>query len=139
MIDRETASVAAYLHIPPVWIHEDPDGAKKLPTDEVYRKTLSCGIRMRVRRDGFFVFDFANWPQAPAFRVLEDPKGVTYIPKEISDSQVKMENYVRTRVTAMNVHLCCLNSSIGTVDGMSLPVRQYITAEDYIALSEFRL
>ena len=56
----------AYYHLPLVWIGADPFRGCKTPSvsirqKEVFKKTLTSGIKVVVFKDGLFVFDFSSW------------------------------------------------------------------------------
>ena len=77
-------AVVGYLRIPPVWIGDKPTDEELLraPLTDLIRdqhsRTLCCGIRVRVRRDGIFLFDFSDWPQAVQ-KLISRPEGATLI------------------------------------------------------------
>ena len=64
--DRVSTPVEGYFRTPAVWIGErpNPDTVRALNPDVhyavVFGKKLSCGIEVRVRRDGTFLFDFST-------------------------------------------------------------------------------
>lgn len=69
--DSVSAAVEGYFRFPAIWVGEPPqdEQAKFLnPTIHhaiVYRKSLSCNIKVCAQRDGTFLFDFSQWPLAP--------------------------------------------------------------------------
>ncbi len=73
--DRVSPAVEGYFRIPAVWIGAAPDPANarvlrpSVHHAVVLRKDLSCGIRVRVRRDGTFLFDFSSWAHAPTVTI----------------------------------------------------------------------
>ena len=69
--DTVTPAVEGYFRIPPVWIGAKPDDESVLKLDpqihhaEAFRKDMRSGIKVRVQRDGTFLFDFSSWEPAP--------------------------------------------------------------------------
>ena len=69
--DRVSPAVEGYFRIPAVWIGKEPDPKSvsilnpQIHHAVVLEKNLSCGIKVRVQRDGTFLFDFSSCPIAP--------------------------------------------------------------------------
>lgn len=110
-------AIHAYYHAPPLWIGTKPteEEIKTAPEinfiREVYRTELTQGIKVRVRRDGLFVFDCSNWEsgqttEIPGFEAI----GGQSIPKEVSDAEdlAKQRTYMRFQL--LTVHLACLGT-----------------------------
>jgi hypothetical protein len=73
---RYTSAVTAYYHIPPIWVGETPSDRESQHLQrthlakDVYQQEFTSGIRVRVRRDGLFIFDFSLWaPGSPVGRL----------------------------------------------------------------------
>ena len=113
--------VTAYFHIPALWLNKEPSNDNEI-YEIISEKTLNCGIRVKARRDGLFIFDFSNWKPAS-------------ISPDAPDKEI--EEVVRKRISVMNVHLACLNTSTSFVGNMAMPIKQIITATDYILLPNF--
>jgi hypothetical protein len=62
---------AGFYHWPPLWIGTPPvkQGADLTPAlmnAEVFSSNLACGVRLKVSKQGLFVFDFAQWEPGSA-------------------------------------------------------------------------
>jgi hypothetical protein len=105
-------NAVAYYLWPPVWVG-DARPEHKVPYDisvlgqEVYRKTLSSGIGVRVDRDGMFTFDFSGWPagQAPSEDLGE------------FESRVRV---TATRTQVLNAHLVCVYTAMFRLESWTL-------------------
>ena len=139
--DRVSPAVEGYFRIPAVWIGKKPDSKSvsilnpQIHHAVVLEKELSCGIKVRVQRDGTFLFDFSSWPIAPQIVIpgyrIPDPKSVYQEPTEASNAEDKAENYAILRAQVMNVHQACLTTSEKVIKrrytGMGLPVTSWNT------------
>lgn len=110
-------AIHAYYHAPPLWIGTRPteEEIKTAPESnfirEVYRTQLTQGIKVRVRRDGLFVFDCSNWEPGQTTEIPEfEAIGGQPIPKGVSDAEdlAKQRTYMRFQL--LTVHLACLGT-----------------------------
>ena len=116
--DRVGPAIEGYFHLPAIWIGEEPnpETVKKLNPavhhQVVYAADLEQGIRIRVQRDGTFLFDFANWPLAPITLIpgytVADPKSSWRATKEHQAAENLAEDRAALRAQLMNVHQACL-------------------------------
>ena len=116
--DRVTPAVEGYFRIPAVWIGEKPDDVSILKLDPsihhaaVIERDLCSGIKVRVQRDGTFLFDFSSWEHAPQMMIpgYRTPgPGIGHrVPTETQDASNKSEQYAVLRAQVMNVHQACM-------------------------------
>lgn len=115
--DRVSAAVEGYFRLPAVWIDEEPDPASVSVLNPdvhhavVVKRSLSCGIDVRVQRDGTFLFDFSSWllaPQVviPGYRIPQ-PHQPYRPPSQTSKAESDAEGYAILRSQVMNVHQAC--------------------------------
>ena len=81
----------------------------------VLEKEMRCGVRVRVQRDGTFLFDFSAWSPAPqieipGYRIL-NPERSHRTPSASDDASRRSEEYAVLRAQVMNVHQSCLATS----------------------------
>ena len=134
--DKVTPAVEGYFRIPAVWIGEMPESASILKLNPqvhhavVVEKDLCSSIKVRVQRDGTFLFDFSSWTIAPQTLIpgYDTPgPGIPHrAPKETEDAVLDSERFAVLRAQAMNVHQLCLATSewllTRSSSGMGLPV-----------------
>lgn len=121
------SNAAGYYLWPPVWVGGRPAtqitrDSVQLLGEEVFRTTLTAGVRAKVSRGGMFLFDFAAWPPAAA---LTDEDESDF------DDTAKI---VLHRVAVLNAHLACLYTAIGNLqnfsqDKMALSPGDLVTAK----------
>ena len=119
--DSFTPAVEGYFRIPAVWIGEKPDDAAVLKLNPsihhavVVEKDLRSGIKVRVQRDGTFLFDFSIWKHAPQIEIPgyrhPGPDVPHRPPVETEEANSKSERYAVLRAQVMNVHQACLATS----------------------------
>ena len=139
----QTSAITAFYHIPPVWVGEIPnDGELEREnasnfTKEVYRKELSSRIRVRVRQDGLFIFDFSKWKPGSAIKMpIFTPKNSGKKVDPFSAIEKDML-HVYNRVQAMNAHLACLTTTLLSCQKVVWGIQQIITPSDYLSLHDF--
>ncbi|EKV03621.1 hypothetical protein Lepto7375DRAFT_5927 [Leptolyngbya sp. PCC 7375] len=114
--------ISAYYHVPPLWVGTKPTDQeiKTAPESEfikdVYRTQLSQGIRVRVRRDGVFVFDCSSWEpgqstEIPGCEWMSGQRKL--IPKEITEAEALVEQRAYKRIQLLTAHLACLGTVFG--------------------------
>lgn len=136
--ERITNAIAAYYHVPPVWIGEDPFKTDTMPRvstlqKEAFSKSYPAGINVWVQRDGLFIFDFSKWePGSPVPIPAVKTEPGKRMPKILSDAHDQAILHVYRRVEVMNAHLACLNTAISTCEKKSLPVGQVINPSEYL-------
>lgn len=139
--DRVSPAIEGYFRIPAIWVGEAPDPLTvrrlnpEVHHEIILRRTMRCGIEIRVQRDGMFWFDFAKWPLAPqvtipGYRIL-DP-GKPYRPPPASQKAEELaESFAVLRAQVMNVHQAAFTSSESIVKrrsaGMGFPVTAWST------------
>lgn len=118
--DRVGPVVEGYFRAPAVWVGDvpaDADIAQLNPAihhSVAYRATLACGIKVRVNRDGLFLFDFTDWKPAPPVVIpgYIKPENETHkYPVEHHDAEVKAEESAIIRAQVMNAHQACLTTA----------------------------
>ncbi|MEJ7652956.1 MAG: hypothetical protein WKH64_06260 [Chloroflexia bacterium] len=130
--DGRVAQASAYYHWLPVWVGEaavlsgKPDEKLRSLGDEVFRRELVGGLRVRVLRDGMFIFDFSGWMPG---RILSD------IGRTPSDWETA-EATILCRVALMNAHLSCLYTAVGRMqdwhlDKMALTVPRIFQMQSF--------
>jgi hypothetical protein len=116
--DRVSPAVEGYYHLPARWIGEQPNSnlvTKFNPTilhETVLSRAMNCGIHVRVRRDGLFLFDFSNCSVAPMITIpgylIDDPSSPSQATKEHQEAEAKAEEIAILRAQIMNIHQVCL-------------------------------
>lgn len=115
--DRVGPVVEGYFHLPPVWIGSaPPDGDVSTLNPAVhhanmFEKTLNCGIKVRVNRDGLFLFDFTSseYCQPVVLPGYIKPEGRSYrYTVEHDAADRRAEEVAVERAQIMNVHQACL-------------------------------
>lgn len=115
--DRVGPVVEGYFHLPPAWIGSAPAEAEvsslnpSVHHEPMFQRVLGCGIKVRVNRDGLFLFDFTNSlicrpvvipgfvrPDTPSFRYTIAHEEADRLAEEVA---VK-------RAQIMNAHQACL-------------------------------
>ena len=139
-LDSITAAVEGYFRVPAVWVGARPDDASVLKLDpaihhaEVMTEDLRSGIKVRVQRDGTFLFDFSRWPPAPSILIPGYRIPVARMPhraaKEHETATLKAEAIGVLRVQVMNVHQACLATSQRALTRSSSGVGLPLTSHD---------
>ena len=140
--DTVTAAVEGYFRIPAVWIGEKPDDAtvRKLDSsvhhEVILEKDLCSGIKVRVQRDGTFLFDFSSWEHAPQIMIpgYRTPgPGIPHRqPTETADATIKSEKYAVLRAQVMNVHQACVATSERILKHRSSLIGLPLTSDDVL-------
>ena len=115
-------SVEGFFRVPPIWVGEAPpsDAVEAInPSvhhETVSRRAMRCGISVRIRRDGLFMFDFTDFA----------PGGVVEIPRfdsllgqafaEVRAAENKAEDIAVFRAQIINAFQACLETA-GAVHG----------------------
>jgi hypothetical protein len=98
-ISIPTRNSAGYYKWPFVWVGSEPHSAPDdSPGAEVFRQDLSCGLSVKVLREGLFVFDFSGTNRGK----FTDPLNFSF--HEGAEIQL-----YRCRV--LNTHLLCLQTA----------------------------
>ena len=136
--DRVSPAVEGYFRIPAVWIGVEPAADTVCVLNPpvhhavVLQKKLRCGIEVRVRRDGTFLFDFSSWPLAPTIVIpgyrKPDPQKSYRVPVEHTREEEKAEAYAVLRAQVMNAHQACLTTSENVVKHRSATMGFPVTA-----------
>jgi hypothetical protein len=118
IIDRTSPTISGYFRIPAIWIESKPPDAQVLRLNPhiyhatVFKSSLRCGIRVRVQRNGFFVFDFEKWPHAPAVTIPGySAKNGQPVPRAHLDAESKAAAFIVRRSKLMNVHQACFTTA----------------------------
>lgn len=140
--DTVTAAIEGYFRIPAVWIGARPDDAAVLRLNPavhhsvIIEKDLRSGIKVRVQRDGTFLFDFASWEHAPQIVIpgYRTPgPGIPHrAPTETEDANTKSENYAVLRAQVMNVHQACVATSEIVLKPRSSLIGLPLTSDDVL-------
>ncbi len=119
--DKASPAVEGYFRIPAVWIGDppDPESVRTLnpPIHHavVLKRKLNCGIEVRVKRDGTFLFDFTSWCLAPQIVIpgyrIPNPGHPYRVPSETARAENKAEEHAVLRAQTINVHQACLATS----------------------------
>jgi len=118
--DMVSPSVEGYFRFPAVWIGEEPEAASvrilnpAVHHEIVCENILSCGIKVRVTRDGHFLFDFSKWPVAPQITIpgyTMPGEGGCRVPRYHREADDKAEQYAIVRAQVMNAHQACLTTA----------------------------
>lgn len=137
------AAVIGYYRIPPIWVGEEPVkedyliGNENPLTRTEFSCSLSCGIRVQVRRDGLFLFDFSAWPPAERTEVPGwNPVPGSRVPKEVTEAEQLAETRLALRAQVINAHQACLSTAetveIRRSSDLGVPVQQYETFRPFI-------
>lgn len=140
--DTVTAAVEGYFRIPAVWIGEKPDDTMVLRLNPavhhvlVIEKDLQSGIKVRVQRDGTFLFDFSSWEHAPQIVIpgYRTPgPGIPHRqPTETEDAVFKSEKHAVLRAQVMNVHQACMATSERVLKRRSSSIGLPIASDDVL-------
>lgn len=112
-VDRVSPPVEGYFRIPAIWVGnapDDPDPPAPCRHETVLLRELKCGVRVRVQRDGVFLFDFENWPLAPITEIpgYKRPP-LPYVPPTPHTAARELaEVRAAIRAQVMNVHQACM-------------------------------
>ena len=142
--DTVTPAVEGYFRIPAVWVGDKPDDGSVLTLNPrihhavVLERKLCSGIKVRVQRDGTFLFDFSSWQHAPQIVIpgyrIPIPRMPHRRPRETEDRAEESEKYAVIRAQLMNVHQACLTTSERLVKRrfaeMGLPLTSDHTIKD---------
>ena len=134
--DKVTPAVEGYFRMPAVWIREMPDEDAILRLNPlvhhevVVERNLQSGIKVRVHRDGTFLFDFSTWEHAPQIEIpgYRTPgPGIDHRPPVETEKVVSQsERYAVMRAQVMNVHQVCVATAEMVVKrssgGVGLPL-----------------
>ncbi len=126
---------SAYYHWPGLWVDsapawiqapslEDQDADVSVLADEVYREILAAGLRVRVLREGMFIFDFSEWEPGRPLHIDAEPDFD-------ASASVALQ-----RATLMNAHLACLHTAIAKVQNFSNRM-MIVTPSEMISISSF--
>ena len=140
--DTITAAIEGYFRIPAVWVGEKPDDETVLRLNPavhhavVIEKNLRSGIKVRVYRDGTFLFDFSSWTQAPQILIpgyrIPGP-GISHRPPtETEDANIESEKYALLRLQVMNVYQACVATSEKVVKRRSSSMGLPLTSGDVL-------
>jgi hypothetical protein len=121
-------AINAYYHAPPLWVGEKPseEEFRTAPESEfikdVYREDLPQGIRIRVRRDGVFIFDCSSWEpgcntEIPGYELTD----TRLIPEAVTRAGEKAQEREYKRLQLLTVHLACLGTTFGSGMRQELP------------------
>ena len=142
--DRVSPAIEGYFRIPAVWIGTVPApgevGHLNPPVHHEikFQKKLSCGIEVRVQRDGLFLFDFSKWHLAPIVTIPGYTRpGFPCTPTtEHAAAAEKAEDFAVFRAQVMNVHQACLTTAEHRVKRRSAMMGFPVTAwNTYKAIS----
>ena len=128
----------AYFHIPPVWIGEAPtlpelQQRQMTSFGDVCSRRLQAGVSVSALKDGFFVFDFTNWaPGAPVLVPSYTTEEGGVRPVRVTRAEEQAKAHLYKCISVMNAHLACLSSSLSTVQGLAIPLRQVVTPATYL-------
>ncbi len=136
--DAVSPAVEGYFRFPAVWIEAEPEMSSGDFLDDeihhqvVYRLDLSCDVRVCVKRDGTFLFDFSKWPLAPLVIIpgYEFPgPNISFMPPpEHQKKYALAESYAVLRAQVMNVHQACISTAEHLVMGSNSHVGTPVTA-----------
>lgn len=121
---RPSSTCAGYWLRPPVWVAPppleplSPELHSFDPLEPVLDRELPQGIRARVIRDGTFLFDFADWPEANGDLADWNARG----------------SAIAARVSVLNAHLACLYAAFGLVEFTAV-LKMVLTAADPIGVA----
>lgn len=120
---------AGFYHWPPLWIGTPPveEGAElssALMNAEVFSSNLACGVRLKVSKQAFFVFDFAQW-RAGSAALAKDPLD-------------NWEERVFARMRFMNLFLACFYTSMRRIQ-KTTSFKMFIDYTTYVAARSFAL
>jgi hypothetical protein len=146
MPERQVSSFSSYYLVPACWIDDNPtkEEINKCSysdlLQEVYRTTLTCGLRVRVTKGGFFTFDFSQWPPAQGVTIPEyiiKTGGKDTTPQAVKDAEVLGQQHIVKQVEIMNVHIACLYSAIGICEKKSSITVLSLSPSDYMPVADF--
>lgn len=109
--------VEGYFHLPPAWIGSAPVGVDVSSLNPsvhhvaMFEKLLNCGIRVRVNRDGLFLFDFTNSSLCKPVVIpgyVRPEKYPFRYPVEHNEADRRAEDVAIGRAQIMNAHQACL-------------------------------
>ena len=98
---------------------------------------MKSGIRVRVQRDGLFLFDFETWPLAPITIVpgYIRPKNPYIPPSAHTSAAAAVQDRAALRAQVMNVHQACITTAEHLVArraaAMGFPVTSWNTFKTF--------
>jgi hypothetical protein len=132
-----SASVEGYYRLPAVWVGEMPEPSSVLMLNRsvhhaaAFDGQVAENLRVRVLRNGLFLFDFSSWPHAlpvhiPSYtQICGDP-----LPERVREAQIRAEDISVYRARVMNVHQAFMATAeqiCGEVGMMGFPVHAWNT------------
>lgn len=120
---------AGFYHWPPLWIGTPPaeqgsDLTPALLNAEVFASNLACGVRLKVSKQAFFIFDFAQWQPGSAI-----------LAKDTLDN---WEARVFARMRFMNLFLACFYTSMFRNQNRT-SAKFFVDYTTYVAVRSFVL
>lgn len=134
-----TTNKSCFYHIPPCWVVDsfEPDGSGKKNGEypNVLDTTLDCGVRVVVRQDGLFLFEFVDLESCksvyiPEFKAAEGFR--LKLPTKRQEADRKALEHAMNRCEFMNCFMACLNSAISIHERRATPVTQFSSPGDYL-------
>jgi hypothetical protein len=130
-----SASVEGYYRLPAVWVGEMPEPSNVSTLNPpVHHATAFDGqaaesLKVRVQRNGLFLFDFSSWPHALPVHIPSYTSG-NPVPKRIHEAEIKAEETSVYRARIMNVHQAFMATAeqiCGEAGMMGFPVHAWNT------------
>jgi len=132
-----SASVEGYYRLPAVWVGEMPESSSVLTLNPsvhhaaAFDGQVAENLRVRVQRNGLFLFDFSSWLHALPVHILSyteifgDP-----VPERIQEAEIRAEDISVYRARVMNVHQAFMATAeqiCGEVGMMGFPIHAWNT------------
>ena len=119
--DTFTPSIEGYFRVPPIWVGEKPEPESvrnlnlQIHHSVALETQLDSGIKVRVQRDGTFLFDFSSWDLAPQMVIPGYSHPGVNVPHRLAvetDKALRFaEEFAELRAKVMNVQQACLATS----------------------------
>lgn len=125
-----------YLHLPSIWVDEaiESDHFRNASSEKVFEFvhscTLNCGITVKARRDGFFLFDTHEWEPAAATLISQCNSNNGTKHRDVSSSTELAEQRSHVRAQLINAFQLCVHKARREILGIQTSLGPEVGAED---------
>ena len=139
-----SSAYSGFLYSPFCWFVTPPTEADWKSSNNnaifktVYETTMPCGIRVKIRRDGFILFDFNNWRPA-SYVIIPGYESIPnkVVPAKVIQQELLAENRAQRRSEVINAFLLTLNSTYTRNGRFGLPLAEPVLAKNIVTTWTF--